>query len=119
MTYTAVVPARCGSKRLPHKNIKSLADKPLMVWTLEACVQAEHIDEVILSTDSEEYWEIANKYLKSDKLSLDFRSADEAGDTVKIFDYLKNRRVKLFGPRAGAFILALPTVPLRRSRHLE
>lgn len=119
MTYTAVVPARSGSKRLPHKNIKLLGDKPLLVWTLEACIQAEHVDEVILSTDSTEYWETARKYLKSEKLSLDFREPDEASDTVKIFDYLKDKRTKLFGDRSGAFILALPTVPLRRSKHVN
>lgn len=119
MTYTAVVPARSGSKRLPHKNIKMLGDKPLLVWTLEACIQADLVDEVILSTDSMEYWETARKYLKSDKLSLDFREPDEAGDTVKIFDYFKDKRAKLFGKRTGAFILALPTVPLRRAKHVD
>lgn len=119
MTYTAVVPARSGSKRLPHKNIKLLGEKPLLVWTLEACIQAERVDEVVLSTDSMEYWEIAKKYLSSDKLSLDFREPDEAGDTVKIFDYLKGKRSKIFEDRAGAFILALPTVPLRRAKHVD
>lgn len=119
MTYTAIVPARSGSKRLPHKNIKLLGDKPLLVWTLEACIQAERVDEVILSTDSMEYWEIARKYLSSDKLSLDFREPDEAGDTIKIFDYVKGKRSKIFGNRDGAFILALPTVPLRRAMHVD
>ena len=38
---------------------------------------------------------------------------------VKIFDYLKGKRTKLFGDRTGAFILALPTVPLRRSHHVD
>lgn len=119
MTYTAVVPARSGSKRLPHKNVKLLGDKPLLVWTLEACIEAERVDEVIMSTDSMEYWETARKYLKSEKLSLDFRTPDEAGDTVKIFEYLKDKRAKLFGKRTGAFILALPTVPLRRAKHVD
>lgn len=115
MNYTAFVPARSGSKRLPNKNIKILAGKPLFVWTLEACVHAKHIDSVILSTDSEEYWDIAREYLPAEKLTLDFRSSDEAGDTVKIFDYLKDGREKIFEGRDGAFILALPTVPLRRA----
>jgi CMP-N-acetylneuraminic acid synthetase len=119
MNYTAVVPARSGSKRLPHKNIKLLGDKPLLVWTLEACIHSERIDEVILSTDSMEYWKIANNHLKSRKLTLDFREPCDAGDTVKIFDYLKDKRTKLFGQRNGAFMLALPTVPLRQVRHVE
>lgn len=118
-TYTAVVPARSGSKRLPHKNIKLLGEKPLLVWTLEACIKSKNISDVILSTDSMEYWEIAKKYLPSSKLQLDFRDPEDASDTVKIFDYLKGKCNKLFGSRTGAFILALPTVPLRRAKHID
>lgn len=119
MKYTAFVPARSGSKRLPNKNIMNLAGKPLVVWTLEACIDSNKVDEVILSTDSMEYWELAKSYISSDKLTLDFRSPDEAGDTVKIFDYLKDHREKIFENREGAFILALPTVPLRSSSHIN
>lgn len=119
MTYTAIVPARSGSKRLPNKNIKLLAGKPLVAWTLEACVGASRVDEVIFSTDSMEYWDIARRHVPSEKLTLDFREPDEAGDTVKIFDYLKDKKDKIFADRSGAFILALPTVPLRRATHVD
>lgn len=119
MNYVAIVPARSGSKRLPHKNIKPLGGKPLIVWSLEACVQVAKIDTVILSTDSMEYWDIAKDHVRSDKLVLDYRDPEEAGDTVKIFDYLKEKQTKIFGDRTGAFILALPTVPLRKSSHIE
>jgi CMP-N-acetylneuraminic acid synthetase len=119
MKYTAIVPARSGSKRLPNKNIKPLGGKPLVGWTLEACAQVAKIDSVILSTDSMEYWDIAKQHVGSGKLVLDYRDPEEAGDTVKIFDYLKEKRSKIFGDRDGAFILALPTVPLRRSHHIE
>lgn len=119
MSYTAFVPARSGSKRLPHKNVKPLAGKPLLAWTLEACAGASKIDSVILSTDSMDYWKVAQKHVPSEKLALDFRSPDEAGDQVKIFDYVKEQRAKIFGNRGGAFMLALPTVPLRSSHHID
>ena len=119
MNYVAIVPARSGSKRLPHKNIKPLCGKPLLVWSLSACVQVAKIDTVILSTDSMEYWFLAKESLQSDKLVLDYRDPEEAGDNVKIFDYLKEKRTKIFGGRTGAFILALPTVPMRKSSHIE
>ena len=119
MSYTAVVPARSGSKRLPNKNIKELGGKPLLAWTLDACVKVNKIDTVILSTDSMEYWNIAKDTVRSDKLVLDYRDPDEAGDTVKIFDYLKGKKTKIFGNRNGNFVLALPTVPLRRSHHID
>lgn len=117
--FTAVVPARSGSKRVPGKNVRMLAGKPLVAWTLAACAAVDQIETVILSTDSMDYWNLANGHVASDKLVLDFRSSEEAGDSVKIFDYLKEKREKLFGERSGAFVLALPTVPLRTNKHIE
>ncbi len=50
---------------------------------------------------------------------LDYREPEEAGDTIKIFDYLKEKREKIFGDKSGAFVLALPTVPLRSCNHID
>lgn len=119
MRYTAIVPARSGSKRLPNKNIKMLGGKPLVVWTLEACIGSAKIDRVILSTDSLAYWELVQRCIPSPKLRLDLRDENDAGDTVKIFDYIKNSRAKIFSGTGGAFLLALPTVPLRTSSHID
>ena len=117
--YTAIVPARSGSKRLPGKNIRCLAGKPLLLWTLEACVRSTRISKVILSTDSEEYWDLAVSEIESDKMALDFRSANEAGDNVKIFDYLKDGADKIFHGCSGKFVLCLPTMPLRSEVQID
>lgn len=119
MAYVAFVPARSGSKRLPGKNIKMLADKPLVVHTLEAFINAQKVDQVIFSTDSQEYWEIAKLYIKSDKLTLDYREPEEAGDRVKIFNYLKDNYQKVFPDSNDVFLMGLPTVPLRSSKHVN
>ena len=50
----AIIPARGGSKGIPKKNIKLLAGKPLVLWTIEAAGKSKHIDRIILSTDDEE-----------------------------------------------------------------
>jgi len=118
MSYVAFVPARSGSKRVPGKNIKLLADKPLVIWTLEAFAKVEKVEKVIFSTDSMEYWELAQQYLKTDKLQLDFRSPEEAGDKVKVFDYIKDNHQKIFQGNWQNFVMGLPTVPFRNSRHV-
>lgn len=115
---TAIVPARSGSKRLPGKNIRLLAGKPLLVWTLEACIRSNRVSEIILSTDSKDYWDLSCRWVENDKLRLDLRSTDEAGDSVKIFDYLKDSVDKIFGGREGRFVLCLPTMPLRSEKHI-
>ena len=50
----ALVPLRGGSKGIPKKNIKLIAGKPLCAWVLESAVSCELIDDVYVSTDSEE-----------------------------------------------------------------
>ncbi len=50
----ALVPLRGGSKSIPGKNIRPIAGKPLCAWTLEAACGASCIQEVWVSTDSEE-----------------------------------------------------------------
>lgn len=91
----------------------------MFVWTLEACTRARGVDRVVFSTDSDEYWALAQEYVPSEKLALDYRSADEAGDKVKIFDYLVDSCDKLFGQSRGKFMLCLPTMPLRTEQHIE
>lgn len=118
MAYVAFVPARSGSKRVPGKNIKPLAGKPLVLWTLEAFVNCDLIETVVFSTDSTEYWDLAERSLGSSKLRLDFRTPDEAGDKVKVFDYLKQNHLKIFQGEADNFVMGLPTVPFRNSRQV-
>jgi CMP-N-acetylneuraminic acid synthetase len=47
----AIIPARGGSKGLPHKNIMSLCGKPLVAWPIQAAKQSAYVDKVVLSTD--------------------------------------------------------------------
>lgn len=120
MAYIAFVPARSGSKRLPGKNIKMLAGKPLVVHSLEAFVNAEKVNKVIFSTDSEDYWNLVKKYISSEKLVLDYRVPEDAGDKVKIFDYLKNNHNIIFKEHSqDVFLMGLPTVPLRNEKHVN
>lgn len=55
----ALIPARGGSKGIPKKNIKLLAGKPLIAWSIEVAKQSAYIDRVIVSTDSDEIAEVA------------------------------------------------------------
>ena len=58
----AIIPARSGSKGLEDKNIRDLCGKPLMAYTIEAAVNSGCFDEVMVSTDSRKYAEIAREY---------------------------------------------------------
>jgi N-acylneuraminate cytidylyltransferase len=49
----AVIPARGGSKGIPNKNIKKVAGKPLIAWTIEAAKQSGFLDRIILSSEND------------------------------------------------------------------
>ena len=56
------MPARAGSKGIPGKNLKLVAGKPLIAWTIETALAATMLDRVIVSTDSPEIAEVARRY---------------------------------------------------------
>ncbi len=62
MKTIAVIPARGGSKGIPEKNIKEVFGKPLIAYSIEAALQAELVDRVIVSTDDQSIAEIASQY---------------------------------------------------------
>ena len=54
----AIMTARSGSKSVPQKNIRMLGPLPLLGWGISALSKSTKIDKIILSTDSEKYFEI-------------------------------------------------------------
>ncbi len=62
MSIVAIIPARGGSKRIPKKNIKLFAGKPIISYSLKAAQETNLFDRVIVSTDSEEIVEVAKSF---------------------------------------------------------
>ena len=62
MSVVAFIPARGGSKGVPDKNIKILAGKPLIAWSIEQALESELIDRVIVSTDSQNIADVARAF---------------------------------------------------------
>jgi N-acylneuraminate cytidylyltransferase len=55
----AVIPARGGSKSVPHKNVRLLAGRPLIAWTIDAALRTVELDRIVVSTDSDEIANVA------------------------------------------------------------
>lgn len=83
----AIIPARGGSKRIPRKNIRPFAGKPMIAWSIEAAIASGVFDEVIVSTDDEEVAEVARHY----RASVPFlRPPDISGDTAGLNAVLRH-----------------------------
>ena len=78
----AIIPARGGSKRIPGKNIKPFAGKPLIAYSIEAALQSGLFDHVFVSTDSSEIAKVAIQFgaeipfIRSADLADDFTGTD-------------------------------------------
>ncbi len=83
MRKIAIITARGGSKRIPRKNIKDFLGKPILAYSIEAAVNSNEFDEVMVSTDDEEIAEIAKKYgakvpfYRSEKTSGDYATTND------------------------------------------
>ncbi len=58
----AIIPARGGSKRIPRKNIRHFLGKPIMAYSIEAALEAQVFDAVVVSTDDSEIAAVARHY---------------------------------------------------------
>lgn len=78
MQSIAIIPARGGSKGIPGKNIKPLAGLPLIAHTIRAARQAERVDAVVVSTDSPQIAEVAQRF----GAEVIWRPAELSGDAA-------------------------------------
>ncbi len=87
MEVLAIIPARSGSKSVTDKNIREVAGKPMLAWSVEHALTSERITRVIVSTDSEKYAEIARQA----GAEVPFiRPAEYATDTALDLDVFKH-----------------------------
>ncbi len=115
----AIIPARGGSKGLPNKNIKILAGKPLIAYTIEAAKKSKYIDRIIVSTESEEIKRIAEQYGAEVPF---FRPDYLTGDNSRVIDtyfYTLDRLNSEYGLDVNEFIALQPTSPLRSVEDID
>lgn len=115
----AIIPARAGSKGVIDKNIKLLAGRPLLSYSIAAARAAKGIGRVIVSTDSERYADIARKY---DAEVPFLRPVEISGDNSTDYEWIKHlldwmREKEKDEP--GYLVHLRPTTPLREARYIE
>lgn len=111
----ALITARGGSKGIPGKNIKPLAGKPLLAWTIEAAQGSKYIDRAIISSDSEEIIRVAKEY----GCEAPFvRPAELASDETSSMDVVMHA-LDTVGERYDYILLLQPTSPFRGSSDID
>jgi len=114
MSVLAIIPARGGSKGIPRKNIKPLAGKPLIAWTIDAAKQANVADRIVVTTEDEEIAAVARElgaevpFMRPAELATD--ETPGIGPILHAIEQL---------PRHEWILLLQPTSPLRTHRDIE
>lgn len=115
----AIIPARGGSKSVPHKNIRKLSSKPLIAYTIEEAKLSNYIDRIVVSTEDTKIAEAAKKYgaevplLRPKELARDDSSALSV--ILHVIDYLE----KIEHYFSDIIVFLQPTSPFRKAKHID
>ncbi len=114
MKILALIPARGGSKGIPRKNIKPLAGKPLIAWTISEALKSRYLDEVVVSTEDAEIAEVARQW----GASLPFMRPKELAqdDTPGAMPAIHALQAL---PGYDVVLLLQPTSPLRTTADID
>ena len=122
--YTAdnnltIIPARGGSKRVPGKNIKELAGKPLLAWTIDCARKVAAIGDIVVSTDDAGIAAVARSYgIAVPELRTPELSSDTAATKDVVIDCV-NRHEEKTGKTIRWITLLQPTSPFRSPESVE
>lgn len=116
--YLGIIPARGGSRRVPRKNLRPLAGKPLLAYCIAAARSSRRLTAVVVSTDSAE---IARHAATHGIDPQGLRPAGLARDASPVSGALRDALVKFerSHPPVDAVVLLQPTSPLVTGRHID
>lgn len=111
----ALIPARGGSRGVPHKNKKMIAGKPLVAHTIDAALASGAFKRILVSSDDQHILDIARNcgvesHARPASLAFDVTPTDPV-----IADCIKAMKL----PSASILVLLQPTSPLRTERHIR
>jgi CMP-N-acetylneuraminic acid synthetase len=112
----AVIPARKGSKRLTHKNIRCIKDIPLVEYAIIEGQKSKYINEIFVTTDDPEVKRIAKKH----GLKIRERPKELATDTTTTQEVMDDFYMWIpFDSKPDFYVLLQPTSPLRTVRDID
>jgi CMP-N-acetylneuraminic acid synthetase len=113
-----IIPARGGSKGVPRKNVRMLAGKPLIVYTIDAAKGSRLLKRLLVSTDDPEISRIARSF----DCQVIERPAELAQDTTPMLSVIQHA-LRFLDEREryhpDITVILQPTAPLRTSKHID
>lgn len=113
----AFIPAKAVSKRIPGKNLKLLAGKPMLAYIIETVKKAEGVDRVVVSTESEDVRRVAERY----GAEVIMRPVELTKDETTTHEVLMHtvRALKAQGYVPDYMMILYATSPLLKTERIE
>ncbi len=113
MNVVAIIPARGGSKGIPKKNIKELAGKPLVAYTIEQALASRHITRVVVNSDDVKIRDVAERYGAESMDRIEEFHHDNSTQEVDRLLYWIVEQLESEAEKIDIVVLLYPTAPLR------
>jgi len=115
----AIIPARSGSKGIPNKNITDFGGHPLLAYSIATARLSKLINRIIISTDKQEYAEIAKKYKCEAPFLRPKEYAEDLSLDKEFFKHALNWLEKNENYVPDLIVHLRPTVPLRQAELID
>ena len=115
----AIIPARGGSKSIPHKNIRPFAGHPLIAYSIAAGLAAETVMRVVVSTDDEEIAAVARRYGAETPFLRPAEFSQDNTPDLPVFQHALHWLAENESYRPDIVVQLRPTSPFRRVGHID
>jgi N-acylneuraminate cytidylyltransferase len=109
----ALIPARGGSKGIPHKNIREFSGYPLIAWSIAAGLQSKSVSRVIVSTDDGDIASIAREYGAEVPFMRPSELAQDRTPDLPVFEHALKWLEDIEGYKPDYVVQLRPTSPIR------
>lgn len=115
----AIIPARGGSKGVTNKNIRMIAGKPLIAYTIEASLKANTLTHTIVSTDSDEIASIAKGFGANVPFMRPAELATDMAASLGVVQHAVKEMESRLACQFDAVVMLQPTCPLRTAEDID
>ncbi len=115
----SIIPARSGSKSIPHKNIQSINGRPLIAFSIEHSLRSKYIQRTIVSTDSQYYSLIAKSFNAEVPFLRPVEFALDHSTDFEVFNHALNWLKEYENYEADIVVHLRPTTPVRDTSDID
>jgi CMP-N,N'-diacetyllegionaminic acid synthase len=118
LSIVGIIPARGGSKGIPRKNLRNIAGKPLIAYTIEAARGAKLLTKVTVSTDDKEIAATAKSHGAEVPILRPSELAQDSSPTIHAIQHMV-RHIEDQGGKVDVAVTLQPTSPLREAVDID